>query len=157
MYRKPITMLLVLVLILVAGVAAVNADPGQPNFDSQIYADGETWGTKAVTTIPAPNGRNDQSFDQLFVFAGISAEGQLPVGEAAPGNPHFNGGRWVTKTVEWTEAGLDAHDGPLLLTSYDEVMLHYGLGHLDITDGSPGGPGAPPDYFECPLLPDKSS
>lgn len=58
--------------------------------------------------------------------------------------------------MTWTQAGFDAHGTVPLLKSYDDVMLHYGLEHLAITAGSLGGPGAPPDYFECPLLPDKT-
>ena len=130
------------------------ADPGQPAFSPQVYADGEVFGTKAATALPAPNG-NEHSFDKLFVITNSNnPDGQLPVAEAAPG-PGYNGGRWATQTVEWTEAGFDDHGTVPVLTSYDDVMLHYSLGHLTITPGSPGGEGAPPDYFECPLLPVK--
>ena len=69
------------------------------------------------------------------------------MGEAAPGNPMYNGGRWVTYTVTWT---VPAH---ALLMSYDDLMLHYGLGHLAIEKGSPEG--GPPETFQCPLLPVK--
>jgi hypothetical protein len=40
-----------------------------------------------------------------------------------------------------------------VLKSYDDIMLHYNLGHLTIMAGSP--PGGPLPYFECPLLPVK--
>ncbi len=130
------------------------ADPGQPSFAPEVYADGDVFGTKAATALPAPKG-NEQSFDKLFVIVNSNnPAGQLPVAEAAPG-PGYNGGRWATQTVEWTEAGFADHGMVPVLTSYDEVMVHYSLGHLDITPGSPGGPGAPPDYFLCPLLPVK--
>jgi hypothetical protein len=82
-------------------------------------------------------------------------DGQLPVAEAAPGNPDYNGGRWATHTATWTQAGFNVHGTVPILESYDDVMLHQSLGHLEITLGSPGGPGAPPHYFECPLLPVK--
>jgi hypothetical protein len=55
----------------------------------------------------------------------------------------------------WTPAGFDAHGTVPVLKSYEDVMLHAGLGHLEIMPGSPGGDNAPPDYFECPLLPVK--
>ena len=125
-----------------------------PDFSPQIYADGELWATKGVTALPAPNGRNLQSFDKLFIVTNSNhPDGQLPVSEAAPRNRHYNGGRWFTHTVEWTQAGFDAHGTVPVLTSYDDVMLHYELGHLTITAGSPEG--GPPPYFECPLLPVK--
>ncbi len=154
MLRKSLFIAVVLLLALVAALPAA-ADPGKPNFGPAIYADGETWGTKGAAALPAPNDNNVQSFDKLYVIVN-GAPGQLPVGEAAPGNPAFNGGRWFTHTVAWTAEGLAAHDPLPVLMSEDDIELHAGLGHLTITAGSPGGPGAPPDYFECPLLPVKS-
>jgi hypothetical protein len=129
------------------------AATGQPNFGPALYADDEVWGTKDAALLPIVNDNNEQSFDKLFVIVNSNNPmGQLPVAEAAPGNPAYNGGRWYTHTVEWTQSGFDAHGTVPVLTSYDDVMLHYSLGHLDITAGSPGGP---PDFFECPLLPVK--
>jgi hypothetical protein len=151
MNRKTITVLSTILLALVSVVPAF-ANPGKPNFGPAIYADGEVWGTKAVTEIPGPNGSNDQSFDKLFVIRNGSA-GQMPVGEAAPGNSAYNGGRWYTQTVSWTEAGFDDHGTVPVLTSYDDIMVHYSLGHLTIDPGSPAG--GPPPFFNCPLLPVK--
>lgn len=114
-----------------------------PDFSAGVYADGEAWGTKATTTLPGPNGKNDQSFDKIFVVTNPAA-GQLPVGEAAPGNSNYNGGRWWVHTATWIE---DLPHPKPVLTSYDEVMLHYNLGHLIIADAE--------TYFQCPLLPVK--
>ena len=153
MLRKSawITSLLALLLF---GAVTANADPGKPNFMPSLYGDGETWGTKATTTLPAPNGNNIHSFDKLFVITNTNnPAGQMPVAEAAPGNPAYNGGRWYTHTVEWTAEGFMHHGIVPVLTSYDEVMFHYDLGHLAITPGS--FPGGPPIYFQCPLLPVK--
>jgi hypothetical protein len=155
MLRRVSLMTFVLVLSLAVAVPVFADQPDNvggglgnkaPNFSAGVYADGEAWGTKGTTTLPAPNGKNDQSFDMIFVI-GNGAEGQLPVGEAAPGNPMYNGGRWWVQAVEWTEEGLAAHDPLPVLKSYDEVMLHYSLGHLSITDAQV--------YFQCPLLPVK--
>jgi hypothetical protein len=145
-----------IVMLALTAVGVVAANPGQPNFSPQLYADGEVFGTKGAAALPAPNDSNAQSFDKLFAIVNSNnPAGQMPVAEAAPGNPSFNGGRWATKTVEWTESGFDAHGTVPVLTSYDEVMVHYNLGHLSITDGSPDPVNGPPDYFECPLLPVK--
>lgn len=140
---------LLLLLVLLATVPVL-AMPGKPEFHPHIYADGVAWGTKITTVLPAPKGDNLHSFDELFVFTN-GADGQLLVGEAAPGNPAYNGGRWVTYTVTWTEEGMTAHDPLPVLMSYDEVMLHHSLGHLTVVKGSPAG--GPPPYFSCPLLP----
>lgn len=114
-----------------------------PDFTAGIYADGEMWGTKGTTSLPAPNDKNKQSFDKIFVFTN-GAEGQPPVGEAAPGNPSYNGGRWWVFTATWAD---DLPHPELVLTSYEEVMFHAELGHLILEDAG--------IYFQCPLLPFK--
>jgi hypothetical protein len=143
----------VMALSLVLAVPAM-AMPGKPDFNPHIYADGVAWGTKVTTVLPAPSGNNEQSFDKFFVITNSNNPGsQLPVGEAAPGNPDYNGGRWWTHTVTWTPDGFTAHGTVPVLKSYADIMVHYNLGHLTITPGTPGPP--PPVYFSCPLLPVK--
>ncbi len=135
-------------------IGAVNGAPGKPDFSPQIYADNKAWGTKVTTVLPAPKRSNLHSFDSFFVITNSNnPEGQLPVAEAAPGNPAYNGGRWFTHSVEWTAEGFMAHGMVPVLTSYDEIQLHEALGHLVITPGS--FPMGPPVYFQCPLLPVK--
>jgi hypothetical protein len=147
-----VTVFLMGLVLLAPSIA--QAAPGAPNFGPSLYADGEVWGTKGTTALPAPNGHNGQSFDKLFVITNSNnPDGQLPVGEAAPGNPNYNGGRWFTHTVEWTPAGFADHGTTPVLTSYDDIMVHWLLGHLTITPGSPED--GPPPYFQCPLLPVK--
>ena len=125
-----------------------------PNFSASVYADGVAWGTKATTVLPAPNAHNLQSFDALYVITNSNnPQGQLPVSEAAPGNPAYNGGRWFTHTVEWTSEAFMAHGIVPIITSYGELIHHQSLGHLVITPGS--FPNGPPVYFHCPLLPVK--
>jgi hypothetical protein len=151
MLRKLSIPTLVLALTLFAAAPVLAASP---NFKPAIYADGKAWGTKGLATLPAPNGHNFQSFDKLFVITNSNnPEGQLPVSEAGPGNRAYNGGRWYTHTVMWTQAGFNAHGTVPVLKSYQEIMVHYEMGHLDIQAGS--FEGGPPDFFECPLLPVK--
>ncbi len=153
MKRKLTLILSVIVLSLMAVVPALAA-PGKPNFGPALYADGQTWGTKGAAGLPAPNDNNLGSFDKLYVIVNSNNPmGQMPVAEAAPGNPAYNGGRWYTQTVEWTASGFADHGTVPVLTSYADIMDHYNLGHLTITAGSPAG--GPPNFFECPLLPVK--
>lgn len=135
--------------LLLALTSAPLAFADAPNFSPAIYGDGEVWGTKGLGELPAPNGHNNQSFDKLFIFVN-GAPGQLPVSEAAPGNPAFNGGRWSAQTVLWTEAGIGANNPLPVLTSYADIQLYQSMGYLAI---APGHPAGGPDYFECPLLP----
>ncbi len=119
-----------------------------------LYGDGETWGTKGTTTLPAPREENRQSFDNLYVITNSNnPQGQLPVSEAAPGNTEYSGGRWFTHTVEWTAEGFQAHGIVPVLKSDSDIDHHQSLGHLVITPGS--FPDGPPVYFQCPLLPTK--
>lgn len=144
---------------LTAGVGAAAAQ--KPDFSPRIWGDGEQWGTKVTGVIRHPN---ERSLDKFFVIVapdgGSLPAGTLPVSEAAPGNPAYNGGRWWTHVAQWTEAGLAAHGPEMpLMTRYGpaddpaSILFHYNLGHIDIIEGSPGGEGAPPDYFRCPMLP----
>jgi hypothetical protein len=155
MLRRVSLLTFVVVLSLMVAVPAFADQPDNvggglgnkaPDFSAGVFADGEAWGTKGTTSLPGPNGKNNQSFDKIFVITN-GADGQLPVGEAAPGNPMYNGGRWSVRLVEWTEEGLAAHDPLPVLKSYEEVMVHYGLGHLAMQDAE--------TYFQCPLLPVK--
>ncbi|MEJ2721813.1 MAG: hypothetical protein P8181_11845 [bacterium] len=151
MMRKTAASIAILAFVLPLAAAAM---PGAPDFSGGIWADGRLWGTKAAAMLRGPNMRNEQSFDKLYVITNSNnPEGQLPVAEAAPGDRNYNGGRWYTQTVEWTQAGFDFHGTVPVLKSYDDIQTHYNLGHLTITPGSP--PGGPPEFFECPLLPVK--
>ena len=113
-----------------------------PNFSNPaIYADGEVWATKGLNPFPAPNGKNNQSFDFLFIFTN-GADGQLPVAEAAPRNPLYNGGRWNAYSATWNE-GFDPH----VVKSYAELTGLVADGYITISHAG--------IYFECPLLPFK--
>jgi hypothetical protein len=106
---------------------ATAAMAGAPDFSERIYGDGVAWGTKGLNVLPAPNEHNRQSFDPLFVITNSNnPEGQLPVSEAAPGNPAYNGGRWFTHTVEWTSEGFQYHGIVPVLTSYSDIQEHPG-------------------------------
>ncbi len=144
-----------LAILVISVLASPAALADAPNFSPALYADGKEFGTKGVTTLPAPLEHNRQSFDVLYVITNSNhPEGQLPVAEAAPGNGYYNGGRWFTHTAEWTADGFVAHGGIVpVIKSQDDVMYHANMGHVVVTPGS--FPGGPPVYFECPLLPVK--
>lgn len=123
-------------------VTAVPAFAGAPNFGPAIYADDEVWGTKGTATLPAPNEHNRQSFDGLFKIQNGDFAGQLAVAEAAPGNPNYNGGRWIEYLAYWVDEG-----DSVLVTSY--AQLHALIMSGDVTIIETG------NYFQCPLLPVK--
>ncbi|MGD8402431.1 MAG: hypothetical protein PVJ21_02140 [Anaerolineales bacterium] len=123
---------LALALLIITVIPAFAAGP---NFGEAIYADGVAWGTKGNGDLPAPNAHNRQSFDGLYKFTN-GVDGQLAVAEAAPGNPAYNGGRWIEYSVTF-------NGDPELVTSYAQLQT------LDVTIVETG------NYFQCPLLPVK--
>jgi hypothetical protein len=137
MRKKSLALLFVVALLLVAVVPAFAAGP---NFGPAIYADGETWGTKGNADLPAPNDHNRQSFDGLYKFTN-GVEDQIAVAEAAPGNPAYNGGRWIEIFVTWNVE-------PEMITSFAQLEGHIEAGHVTLVESG--------NYFQCPLLPDKS-
>jgi len=146
--RNSISLLVGGLLLVLVNLA--NADPGQPNFMAAIYGDGEVWGTKGTTSLPAPTENNTQSFDKIYVVTNANDPNavQLPVSEAAPGNPNYNGGRWSLQTVTWTADAFVAYGGYApILKSEEDIKYNEELGYLVIESG-----GA---YFQCPLLPVK--
>jgi len=134
--------------LILLSVQMANAE--QPNFMAALYGDGEVWGTKGTTSLPAPNPANLKSFDNLYVITNFNNPNgvQLPVSEAAPGNPEYNGGRWYRHDVTWTEAGFLAYGGYApVLRSGEEVDYNEAMGYLTITPVAV--------FFQCPLLPVK--
>jgi len=149
--NKKLSFLILITILMLAFAAPALASA--PNFGPAIYGDGQVWGTKGTATLPEPTEANLQSFDGIYIFTNSNnPDGQLPVAEAAPGNPSFNGGRWIAYTVQWTDAAFAAYGTVPLLKSFDEVMAQYNLGYLSINLGHPNRPSP---YFQCPLLPVK--
>jgi hypothetical protein len=139
MKKKVLALTIALTLLFATAIPAFAAGP---DFTPHIYADGAAWGTKGTTDLPAPNSHNEQSFDGLYAFTN-GVTGQLPVAEAAPGNPAYNGGRWIAFNVTWNVS-------PVLVTSYDDLMDLEEAGDVTITPAPEDG-----RYFQCPLLPVK--
>jgi len=147
-------LIIMTILAMVMGLATA-ASAGAPSFSGNLWGDGVLWGTKSTTALPTPTSeRNLHSFDKLFIITNSNnPDGQKPVSEAAPGNPDYNGGRWYTHTVVWTDLAFEQMGIVPVLTSYDDLMLHETMEHLMIVPGSPEG--GPMPFFQCPLLPVK--
>jgi hypothetical protein len=146
--KRPVV-LFIIAAIAVTTVAYAGRD--RPDFSAGVWADGREWETRGTTSLSAPNIRSMESFDKLYIITNSNnPQGQPPVGEAGPGNPRYNGGRWYTHTVSWTKAGFTAYGTVPVLRSVDDITTHYILGHLTIEPGSPAG--GPPEFFGCQLL-----
>ena len=121
------------VVVILAGAFVANAVAGAPpRAIIRVYANDVVWASfDAADFNPAPT----VSLDRIFVLVG---EGLLPVAEASPGDPDYNGGRWEVHMVRFV--GM----APTQFTNDEDVWYHASLGHLEISD--------PVRYFECPLV-----
>jgi len=133
----PIAIVAMLAVMVAAPASATpNGNHGRsPIVSGAIWADGDLLATRPLGSLPYND--NPQAFDHLYVI-----EGQAAVSEAGPGNPAYNGGRWIPTEVEKTGAFPEA----LVITSYDELMAAADAGWVVIGDGDTES------TFLCPLI-----
>src|SRR5918992_2567580 len=98
-------------LIAIAATAAVVLLPGAafggvggPAF----YVNGTVYRTVGTPTDFSGTGAPTHSFDTIYEFFGA----QLNVATAAPGDPGYNGGRWMGDGLDWNTAYEDAAADP---------------------------------------------
>lgn len=125
---------------LLATPALASAGVSGPAF----YVDGEFYRTVGTPTDLSGTGAPAHSFDTIYAIAG-----QPNVATAAPGDPGFNGGRWMVHALDIADydAALAVADtnGSGDLDSYSEVLVA-----LDAGLASDGGVIR---SFECPVIP----
>ena len=113
-----------------------------------IYVDGVLYRTVGTPTDFSNTGAPDHSFDTIWEFSG----NQKNVAEVAPGDPGFNGGRWMVRLLVFNTdyaTTLAAHDADNngVLDSDEEVKAALAdLGPAGATDNEVV------KYFECPLI-----
>jgi hypothetical protein len=109
-------------IVLPAGIA--RAGVGGPAF----YVDGAVYRTVGTPTDLSGTGAPVHSFDTIYEFFGL----QLNVATAAPGDPGYNGGRWLVHGLSFSNyaAALAAHDanGSGDLDSDEEVAAALASG-----------------------------
>jgi hypothetical protein len=139
-------MILTLALTIGTGIAVGGKGLGPPARDA-FWIDDMPYRTILTPTDLPDHGPTDG----LYVIEGLG--GQLPVGEAKPGDKDYNGGRWEVTVLEFTPEGLLVHDpdgdgvNNIPLTNWEMVEHHIGLGHVAVV-----GPGP---SFVCPVIKQK--
>jgi hypothetical protein len=135
---------LVAVVVPVAAQAAGAGGVTGPAF----YVDGELYRTVGTPTDLSNTGAPDASFDTIYAFGGE----QPNVAEAGPGQPGYNGGRWLVRPLAFNSSYADtvaAHDSNTSgdLDSNEEV-------EAALADSGSGGAtlGAVVQRFECPVI-----
>jgi hypothetical protein len=117
--RKALTAIPAAVLALALSVSAVAAAAGPPNL--AFYIDGERYRTVATPTDLLDTGAPEHSFDHIYALG----NGLINVAEAKPGDPDFNGGRWLVMPITWNST-------PVQLTSAEQVYEYADAGLLTI-------------------------
>lgn len=141
-----------ILLALAVALGAATANAQAIRLADAIWAGGQLYDTVVTpaTFVQPP----ESSTDALYVFA-MNGLGQRLVSDSAPGDPDYNGGRWSVQMVVFTPAGiiaLDADNDGMIddeMTSVDDLTAAEGAGYLTINAANA--------YFECPLLPRRSS
>jgi hypothetical protein len=88
-----------LALAVVPGTALAGGPPA-PSF----YVNGTVYRTVGTPTDLTGTGAPAHSFDTIYEFFGA----QLNVATAAPGDPGYNGGRWIVEGLDWNSSYADA-------------------------------------------------
>jgi hypothetical protein len=121
---------------LLASLAVSTVAAGGPP-SLAFYVDGVQYRTVGTPTDFSRTGAPVDSYDRIFVLG----SGLANVAEAKPGDPDFNGGRWMVLPVTWTQGVT-----PVQLTSAEQVMAYAANGMLTIAT-------SPVKLFECPVIP----
>jgi hypothetical protein len=130
-------------LLAIAGIATAAGSGGVtgPSF----YVDGQLYRTVGTPTDLSNTGAPAHSFDTIYEFFGL----QPNVATAAPGDPGYNGGRWLVH-------GLQFASYPAAVAAFDT----NGSGNLDSDEEINAAllAGAATDIgviksFECPAIP----
>jgi hypothetical protein len=136
----------VLGLVLAATAVAGNGSGGVTG--PAFYVNGQLYRTVNTPTDLSGTGAPLHSFDSIYDFGGL----QLNVATAAPGDPGYNGGRWMVRPVMFN-------------TSYADAVAQHdlnGSGNIDtnaeltaiFADPDAGGATAGPvvKEFVCPVI-----
>jgi hypothetical protein len=101
--------IVVVALALVGAGTALAAGSGGVSREPAFYVDGQLYRTVATPTDLSGTGAPAHSFDTIYEFGGV----QLNVATAAPGDPDYNGGRWMVHALSFNTswaATVAAHD-----------------------------------------------
>jgi hypothetical protein len=138
--RAMVTIATTAALAMIPGVAS--AGVGGPAF----FVNGTVYRTVGTPTDLSGTGAPAHSFDTIYEFFGA----QLNVATAAPGDPGYNGGRWLVQGLDWN-------------STYEDAVTDHGGGNgvIDtnaeiaavLADGGDGGATTTVvKSFVCPVI-----
>jgi hypothetical protein len=109
--RRAIFTAIVAGLMLVGSASLAGAAGAGGVTGPAFYVDGTLYRTVGTPTDLSGTGAPASSFDTIYEFFGV----QINVATAAPGDPDYNGGRWMVHGLTFTDydaavAAFDAND-----------------------------------------------
>ncbi len=133
-------------LALLVAIAVLPAANAQGVSGPAFYVDGVLYRTVGTPTDLSGTGAPASSFDTIYEFGGL----QPNVATAAPGDPGFNGGRWMVHRLVFSnyagalaDASVDQNNNDVL-DSDEEVLAAIAKGYA--TDAGVVR------KFECPVI-----
>jgi hypothetical protein len=130
----------------VVALAAVPATASARVSGPAFYVNGTVYRTVGTPTDLSGTGAPAHSFDTIYEFFGA----QLNVATAAPGDPGYNGGRWMVQGLGWNSSYADAvaeHGGANgVIDTNDEIAAVL----ADAGDG--GATTSVVKSFVCPVI-----
>ena len=107
--RRALTTALVAGLLLLVSATAAGAQGSGGVTGPSFYVDGTLYRTVNTPTDLSGTGAPASSFDTIYQFFGVQP---FNVATAAPGDPGYNGGRWMVHGLEFEDydAALAAFD-----------------------------------------------
>jgi hypothetical protein len=131
-----------LTILAFAGVATAGGSGGVTG--PAFYVDGQLYRTVNTPTDLSKTGAPDSSFDTIYEFFGL----QPNVATAAPGDPGFNGGRWMVHGLQFANyaaavAQYDSNDSGNFDSDEEVAAAIVGGAATDI---------GVIKSFECPVI-----
>ncbi len=117
-------------LALLVGLLSVNVAAAGVG-GSAFYVDGVLYRTVGTPTDFSGTGAPNHSYDTIYQFSGL----QMNVATAAPGDPGYNGGRWMVHLLSFSNYAGALADNAVdvnnnnVLDSDEEVMAAIAEGY----------------------------
>jgi hypothetical protein len=132
--------------VALTGAAMANGTGGVAG--PAFYVNGDVYRTVGTPTDLSRTGAPAHSFDTIYDFGGL----QPNVATAAPGDPGYNGGRWMVRPIVFNSSYADAvvqHD----LNGSGNIDTNAELAAI-FADPDAGGATAGPvvKEFVCPVI-----
>lgn len=143
--RKALTTALVAGLVLIASATIAGAQGSGGVTGAAFYVDGTLYRTVNTPTDLSGTGAPAASFDTIYQFFGAQP---FNVATAAPGDPGYNGGRWMVHGLEFSNyatalAAFDANNSGDFDSDEEVLAAIAGGAATDI---------GVVKSFECPVI-----